>query len=413
MSRPALTHKGTGLTCHRKHAIHFGAGNIGRGFIGPLLVRSGYHVIFLDVQQDIIDELNREHHYDVNILDLEADNKQEVRHVTGFHTKDESALEAIAQAEIITTSVGPKILERIAPTIAEGLLKRRDGEFADLDLTVIACENMINATDSLKGHVVAALKARGETDIDGLFRPIGFANCEVDRIIPPYTGGNPLDVGVEGFYEWTVEKSKVRPPTLAVEGMNLQDSLEPFLERKLYTLNCGHAMLAFTGYIKGLKTIDEAVHDEQCRHIAKHAIQESGAALIRKHGFTEEEHREYIDRTMTRYANPNIKDQLERVARNPKSKLAPNERLVGAANMCRQYGLPRKNLMKGIAAAFHFDVDEDEEALQLVKLVKDEGIETAIEKTTEYKKGSKEHSDILQYYHEWKEQTARSFEEGV
>jgi len=41
-----------------KQAIQFGAGNIGRGFIGALLSRSGYHVVFADVDNQMVDTIN-------------------------------------------------------------------------------------------------------------------------------------------------------------------------------------------------------------------------------------------------------------------------------------------------------------------------------------------------------------------
>ncbi|KAF8914957.1 mannitol-1-phosphate 5-dehydrogenase [Mucidula mucida] len=362
----------------------------GRGFIGPLLSQSGYHVTFVDVQESIIDELNKEHHYKIHILDgNDTQNDEVITDVSGSAPNATSTLDAIVDAQIVTTSVGANVLKRIAPTIAEGVCKRRDHGREKEALTVIACENMIGATSHLQECVTVALKSKGMAP-DELLENVGFPNCEVDRIVPAFEGKSRLEVGVEGFYEWVVEKSKVKG-SLGIKGMQLQDSLQPFLERKLYTLNCGHAILAFLGYIKGYKTMAEAVADDHCKGTTKKALHESGAALIRRHGFDEKQHHDYIERTMTRYANPNIKDELSRVSRNPLRKLSPNERL--------EFNLPRPHLIKGIAAAFHFDVQEDEEAVQLVHLVREKGIEDAIEETTSFKKGSQDHSDVLKEYH--------------
>ena len=60
-----------------KKAIHFGAGNIGRGFIGELLVRSGYEVTFVDVNKELVDLINARRAYDIKIVG----DKPEIIHV--------------------------------------------------------------------------------------------------------------------------------------------------------------------------------------------------------------------------------------------------------------------------------------------------------------------------------------------
>jgi mannitol-1-phosphate 5-dehydrogenase len=366
----------------------------GRGFIGPLLSDSGYHVAFIDIQDSVIDALNKEDEYEVHILDQDQ-HVETIDDFNGIKTTDPATTGAIARADLVTTSVGPQILKKVAPVLAEGIKQRRKEN--SKDLTVIACENMVGATSDLKEHVFECLKSTSGEDQKYAEEHVGWANCEVDRIVPPFKGHHPLEVGVEGFYEWVVEKGQIKGD-LAVKGMQVKDNLAPFLDRKLYTLNCGHAILSFLGGVKGYSTIDLAFADQEVRDITRKALGESGAALCKKHGFDSKEHEAYIERTMERYGNPNIHDELIRVSRNPLRKLSPKERLTGAVNMCSEYGLPKDNLLKGIAAVFYFDEPDDEEAIELQKLVKEKGIKEAVEETTGFKRGSDEHAAVVKDY---------------
>ena len=131
-------------------AIHFGAGNIGRGFIGAVLQDAGYFVTFADVNQDLIDKLRSSDGYD--LVELGEGNKR--THYENFDVLN-SALEqdrlreAIGQADIITASVGTNILPFIAPAIAEGLKARK----SKAPLVIMACENAINATNILQAKI--------------------------------------------------------------------------------------------------------------------------------------------------------------------------------------------------------------------------------------------------------------------
>ena len=55
-----------------KKAIQFGAGNIGRGFIGGLLSNAGYHVVFADVNMTIIDRINADKKYTIYVKDVDS-----------------------------------------------------------------------------------------------------------------------------------------------------------------------------------------------------------------------------------------------------------------------------------------------------------------------------------------------------
>ncbi|KAI0357408.1 mannitol dehydrogenase domain-containing protein [Trametes cingulata] len=400
-----------------RKAIHFGAGNIGRGFIGPLLVDSGYHVIFADVNKDIIQRLNEADSYNVLILDEDDEQVTSVSDVSGVVSTSEDIVRAFADpaVDLVTTAVGPAVLERIAETIAAGLRARREaGEAGGGPLNVIACENMVNQTTTLRNHVLAALGDDAETKT-WVEQNVGFANCSVDRIVPPFDpkdrdSSGPLDVGVEGFYEWVVDEKALQRtrPAVQLKGIRLTDDLEAYIERKLFTLNCGHAITAYLGYLKGYSTIDEAIRDKEIHETVRNALlNEGGAALRKKHKFDEQEYREYVEKVMERFANPKLKDDIVRVGRQPLRKLAKGDRLLGPAYMARESGLPIDNLAKGIAAAFLYEVPEDKQSVELQKQIDQQGIKKAIAEITGFAEGSEEHRKILDAYHALKKADKR------
>ena len=106
-------------------AVHFGAGNIGRGFVGLLLHRAGYEVVFADVMDDLIDALATSSSYTVHAVGTEGyDETVDNYRALNSKTHEVDVIAAVAQADIVTTAVGPNVLKFIAPVILAALRQR-------------------------------------------------------------------------------------------------------------------------------------------------------------------------------------------------------------------------------------------------------------------------------------------------
>ena len=361
-------------------AIQFGAGNIGRGFIGYLLKNAGYDLVFADVFDNVIDLINKEKAYTIHVKDVENEDIR-VEGISAVNSTRDEVLGEIAQASIITTAVGPLNLVKIADKIASGIRKRFE-ENSDRYLNIIACENAIKASESLKGYVYGKLSQEEKAYAD---KYVGFPNCSVDRIVPPSKNENPLDVTVENYYEWNVEEAGFKGEVPEIEGMNLVGNLEAYIERKLFTLNTGHASTAYLGSLKGYRTIDESINDSEIEDQVRKIMQESGEALIAKFGFNREEHFAYIEKIIKRFKNPYLNDDVKRVGREPIRKLSPNERFVKPINTALENKLPIDNLLVGLAAALNFRNEEDDQAVELKNDIEKLGLDKTIEKITEIK----------------------------
>ncbi len=377
-----------------KQAIMIGAGNIGRGFIGALLEKSGYHVTFADVAENLISAINQRKSYTVHIQDKECA-QWTVANISGISSANQELVDAIAgDCELITTAVGLRILPIVAKPIAAGIKARRAAGSAQI-LNVVACENAIRGTSQLRDAVYANLSG---ADLDYAKEYVGFADCAVDRIVPKASFENPLDVAVEQYTEWDVEKAGWKGERPEIEGLGWVDNLDAYLERKLFTLNSGHAICAYLGALKGYRTIVESIADPAIGALVHQAMWESGEGLIKKFSFDPDAHHAYIERIFARFQNPFLADETTRVAREPIRKLAPTDRLMKPLMTAYGYGLNVDHLIFGAAAALHFNCPEDEQSVELMKAIEAEGVEKTLEKYTGLKPGDALFTRILDVY---------------
>ncbi len=275
-------------------AVHFGAGNIGRGFVGLLLAEGGYELTFADVADQLIEQLQAADSYQVHEVGDEL-RAHDVRNFSAINSaKDAEALTAaLASADVITTAVGVSILKYVAPAIAAGIAARPEGAPR---VAVMACENAIGATDILETEV------RSRYEGDDLDERAVFANTAVDRIVPAQDPG--LDVTVENYYEWAIETGPFGDQPPEIPGVTWVPDLAPYIERKLFTVNTGHATTAYFGYLAGVSKISDALADPDTEARVAAVLAETRALLVAKYGFDEAELEAYAAKIMRRFAVP-------------------------------------------------------------------------------------------------------------
>ena len=184
-------------------AIHFGAGNIGRGFIGYLLAKSDYEVTFVDIAEPLVNDINKYKEYNVIILS-DVKTEEKVKNIKAINLTDKEAVKkAVLDADLVTTSIGANNLKSTAGLLKEVLEERMTAN--DKPLDIIACENALFATDIIKETI---LEGASEDLKKYLDEKVGFPNSAVDRIVPNTNAEKecPIDVLVEDFFEWDIEK---------------------------------------------------------------------------------------------------------------------------------------------------------------------------------------------------------------
>ncbi|MCL2741211.1 MAG: hypothetical protein FWE70_03760, partial [Oscillospiraceae bacterium] len=343
-----------------KKAVMYGAGNIGRGFIGQLFSESGYEVAFVDVNMEVIGRLNADRAYPVVICGGGGLREVSVGNVRGVDGSDPDAVAAeIADASVMATAVGVNVLPRIASTLAKGLSLRWSSGNPE-PLNIIVCENMVGANRHLKGLIEACLADAG--DKARLSSDVGFVEASIGRMVPVMTpemqAGNALRVYVEEYCSLPVDGDAIVGPVPPIKNLLPYAPFDFHIKRKLYVHNMGHALTAYLGHLVGHELIWEAIEDPNVQLSVLKSMLCVGYALSKEYGADFAELYLHAEDLIARFGNKALNDTVRRVGNDTLRKLSPDDRLIGALGLCRKHGLRNDHLAMGIAAAMLFDAGD-------------------------------------------------------
>lgn len=368
-------------------AVMYGAGNIGRGFIGQKFYLSGYETTFIDVNKSVVDLLNERGEYPIYFTRTDKYVPETVARLNAVDGKDDTAvIKAITECDIMATALGVNILPFVAPLLARAILNRCS---ADRPLNILICENLIGSDEYLRGLVAPHIP---DDKKEWFEKNIGFVCVSVGRTVPPtpeeLKEENPLAVCAEPYDELPVDLAGFRPVGCELPKIPNLVAFTPFnffIERKLLIHNMGHALQAYYGYQKGYEYIFETATDGEIKYVLTRALVESSRALAKHHGAPLDDTLQFVEDLMIRFENKMLVDTLTRVGKDTKRKLSSGDRLVGAFKMVRAEGGVPAHIAVGIAAGLLFDPESDAAAVELSTYCRENGVAAALEKYCDIK----------------------------
>jgi len=358
-----------------KKAVQFGAGNIGRGFLGQLFCQSGYETVFIDIDKRIVDTLNQRQSYTIEIVGEKTQNIT-IDKVRAVNAKESNQVaEELKDADIAATAVGNAVLSQIAPLVAKGIEKRAEAGIKN-PLNIIICENLLHASQIFREYILSHLE---ESHKNYLENNLGLVESVVSRMVPilpeEIRRKDPTFVRVEEYCTLPVDGKAFKGATPQIKGLAPSDNIKAYERRKLYTHNAGHAICAYLGYLKSYEYVWQSLKDPQIQKIVRGALEETSRALIQQEKFAPQEQWAHVEDLLQRFSNKALGDTVYRVGRDPLRKLAKGDRLIGSANLAEKYGIEPLNVCQGIAAALKYDYKEDPSAVKLQSYLKSKGVD--------------------------------------
>jgi mannitol-1-phosphate 5-dehydrogenase len=346
---------------NRKIVI-FGAGKIGRSFIGQLFSRSGYEVVFVDINCKLIEDLNLRKQYKVVIKSDEVNEILLIQNVRGVCLANSpEVINELASASIAALSVGQQGLPDAIILIAKALKFRRD-QFGDQPLDFIIAENMRNSDKYLYDELGKYLPSDYPREY-----LLGLIETSIGKMVPIMSGKDfeedPLQVFAEPYNTLIVAKKGFRNPVPHVKNLDPKENIKAWVDRKLFIHNLGHATAAYLGFKKHPDSIYiyEVLEDPEIFEVTRKTMLQSADILMALYPgeFTIGQLEAHIDDLLHRFRNLALGDTIFRVGCDLYRKLSPEDRMVAPVKAAIAFNKPYDLILKALISGISFRAKDE------------------------------------------------------
>jgi mannitol-1-phosphate 5-dehydrogenase len=343
---------------YKKKMVQFGAGNIGRSFIGQLFSRSGYEVVFIDINKELVKELNKKRTYKLVIKRNELPDEiiliENIRAINGYDK--EAVIREIVDTDILATAVGKDALPQIVPVIAQGL-QLRDEKRGKNPLDIIIAENFRNVADYLRKELKSLLPLEYP-----FYELVGLIESSIGKMVPLMKEEDKkkdlLWIFAEPYNTLIVDKKGFKTPLPHLRDLRAVENIKAYVDRKLFIHNLGHSAAAYLGYQYDSKMtfIYEALEVPEIYKIVREGMKQSAVALNEAYpkDLALQDLQDHIDDLLFRFQNKSLRDTIFRVGRDLYRKLDKNERLVGSMLLAQRQNAPYHKIKRAFYAALDF-----------------------------------------------------------
>ena len=386
--------------------VIIGAGRSGRGMLGELYSRSGFHIIFADKDKETLKCMQEQQYYTVGMTNLDT-NEEINRKITGFSCIDVSEkaeyYRLLNEADIISTAILPRDFDAVIQDLAEAIKIRYREEKVNTPMLITLGANYVGMKSRFSKGIERLLT---KEEAEWAKEHVALLQSIVNRknLLPGRGEETEDKLRVIGDNKGVLQVEKhpaLEAWTDLPEWMILKENLEAAMAVKIWSNNVVQGSMAAVGMYKGYTDTYSCAMDEDISKWAFYAGEEGYEAVRREFGLPKRSEAD-AKKMVGVFRNAEFKDSCYRIIRNPIRKLARNERFIGAALCALEHGVVPYFILKCCAYMFLYQNGEEPESVELQKEIKTEGVEKAIEKYCQLdlqKKDEKIIADLLKNFY--------------
>ena len=367
----------------KKDVIIVGSGNSGRGMLGELFFKDGqYHVIFADIDSDLVSGLKKQKYYHVKKTNLSS-GQSEITKVDDFEIIDVSKehrefIDKMCQVDLICTALRADGFDLAISNFVEMIKKRyicqvNSKVYITLGANYVGLYEYYNSR--IEERLTPAELKYYKDKVSLVMSIVNRKNLTpfIEEALDPYS--------IDGD-----DKPVLRVERDAIKGLNPmpaffqpENNLSAAMAIKIWAGNVVQCSMAFVAIYKGYRSTYDAAMDDECYTMAYASALEATFGVYQEYkieGSIEEKARTSIDL----FRNKDFSDDLYRIAAQPIRKIAYNDRFIGPARMAMKHGKKPEAIIDCMVYGFVIDVPGDQQFKELKQSIYKYGIRKTAKK---------------------------------